>query len=546
MTYAETSTPHTRLRALVLFAVLLVAPGVQADSVNSPNVALNVDANRVGPGGGNTFVAVGTITIAETQVTEYSTGAGQAFSLRVAPGFQLDPGSPVTALSATIGMNGASANVASILTPSGVPDEVLTWVLTSGGTAGQDIIRVNGIRLRIASAAGAAGPARATLSMTTSGIGGAFTDQAIVAATIATGAADHLVLQAPPADGPAGEALLPSVAIVDFGGNPVSADPRSIALALEENPAGGDLRGVAQRTTVNGLATWATGDGLRIETAAGGYTLRATHDGAPFAASDAVVSDPFTVTPSTSAALRFLQQPSETPAGAVVTPPVRVEIVDAFGNRTAVADRVDLSLLAAPCDGSASGASVAASDGIATFDALSVGTPCAGDVLNACAGNLCAASDPFTVTARHPISADLVALRPGRIAKLVATGALALPDRTFDDPTVDGGALTITSRAGSTTYALPPAGWRALGGNTPGFRFRGVICSSVVLKVNGLKVACRLEVGGLDLPEPGPVDLVLTVGSGKRRYCVECGGAAAGAAATVFKRTGCTVPAACR
>lgn len=56
---------------------------------------------------------------------------------------------------------------------------------------------------------------------------------------------------------------------------------------------------------------------------------------------------------------------------------------------------------------------------------------------------------------------------------------------------------------------------------------------------------CRGATGTFTLPEAGPVDIVLTVGTGTTRYCGRCGGTAQGDPATVFKHKGCGTPAAC-
>ena len=163
------------LCALAVLAAITNPTASRADSINTPNITMNVDTNRsTGPGAGGVAVAVNTITIAETNVNEYSSGATNAIRFVVRPGFQFDPTSNVTAQSATIGFNGAGVNAVATITPSGAADEVVTFSLTSGTTGGQDIIRINGIKLKILSAVGAVGPAQATLRVTTSTAGGAY------------------------------------------------------------------------------------------------------------------------------------------------------------------------------------------------------------------------------------------------------------------------------------------------------------------------------------------------------------------------------------
>jgi len=315
-----------------LVATLALVAPAPADSVNTPNITLNVDTNRNGGNGaGNVSVVINTITLAEITLPEYSSGAGKAISIKAKPGYQFDPTSNVTAQSATIGLNGGGLNAVATVVPSGAADEVITFNLTSGtNTAVQDIIRINGIRVRIISAAGAAGPAQTTLALTSSTAGGAFTNQGIVAANIQKGAANSLVFEAQPGSTQAGGDLLPAVKIVDFGGNLINNDARNITLAIQNNPAAGTLNGTTVRATANGVATWADADNLSINAAGDGYTLRASHSGANFLTSDTVDSDPFNITAGAPDHLVITKQPVNTAAGQDIL--IDVTVQDAFNN----------------------------------------------------------------------------------------------------------------------------------------------------------------------------------------------------------------------
>lgn len=336
-------TPLKITRCALAAALLPLA--TFADSVNSPNITLNVDTNRaVGNGAGNVAVNINTITLAEITLPEYSAGGGQTFSLRVRPGFQFDPSSNVTAQSATIGFNGFAINTAVAITPAGVPDEVLTFILTSGTDVNvQDIIRINGIRLKILSAEGAAGPAQSTIALTTSTAGGAFANQGIVAANIAKGAPDHLAFTTQPGDQTSGAALLPAVAVQDFGNNLLQNVNVNISLAIQDNPAAGALTGVLQRATSNGVATWLDTDLLAIAAAGAGYTLRASHDGAAFLTSDTVDSAPFVILAGPPDRMVVVTQPIDTAAGAPIL--LDVEVRDASNNL--VGDGVEVTIDAA-------------------------------------------------------------------------------------------------------------------------------------------------------------------------------------------------------
>jgi hypothetical protein len=138
-------------------------------------------------------------------------------------------------------------------------------------------------------------------------------------------------------------------------------------------------------------------------------------------------------------------------------------------------------------------------------------------------------------------------VRPGKVVKLVANGTFVLPNPATDDPTKDGGVLTIEGATGSVTHVLPASGWTALGSpaGAKGFRFGGGPCPLVVVKANVIKAICRPGTGTLRVPESGPVTAVLRVGAGTARFCAACGGTPKGDPAKVFKRTGCGAPAAC-
>lgn len=322
-----------RLRlAACTAAVFSVVPFAAADSVNSPNITLNVDTNRaVGNGAGNTAVVVNTITLAEVSLPEYSAGSDRNITIQVRPGFQFDPTSNVTAQSATIGINGGAVNAVASIVPAGTADEILTFILTSGTSATvQDVIRINGIKLKISSAAGAAGPAQTTLLVTTSGAGGAFTAQGIVAANITKGAADHLVFASQPGTTQSGADILPAVKIVDFGGNLLTNDNRTISLSIQNNPVGATLLGNAQLASASGVATWADADNLNVVAAAAGFTLRAAHDGAAFLTSDSVDSDPFEITVGLPDHMVISTEPVDTPAGGAIL--LAVTIKDQFEN----------------------------------------------------------------------------------------------------------------------------------------------------------------------------------------------------------------------
>lgn len=560
-------------------AILLVGTAVaSADSVNSPNITMNVDANRAaGNGAGGVAVVVNTVTIAETMLTEYSAGSGKAIVIQVRPGFQFDPASAISAQSATIGLNGESINTAASITPDGSAGEAIMFNLTSGTSAAQDIVRISGIRLLIRSAAGAAGPAQTTLSITTTSAGGAFSNQGIVAASLTKGVADHLEFSAQPGSTQSNGDLLPAVKIVDFGGNVIDNDVRTITLQIQDNPSAGTLTGINAQQTGNGVATWSDVDNLHIASAGSGYTLRASHDGADLQSSDVVISEPFDITagapdhlvistqpvdtaagaailvevtvkdqsgntvtgstdsvtldsavntggwpllvdtsltkpaqngvaawdesdnlrinkavadyallasgvgapvqsdffdviPAAPSALRFVQQPSDVQEDISIAPAVTVEIIDEFANRADSTADVSLNLQSG-CGGAMTGESAAAADGLATFDAVRIDTPCTSVVLEASSGNLPrTVSDPFDVTALPPVALRFVQQPTGAVERTALNPPVSVEvidasgKRTNSTATIEltllsscGGALSVSSAAavgGLATFAI--------------------------------------------------------------------------------------------
>lgn len=372
---AQLTSNYRYVTWLVSVSILLSCQTAHADSVNSPNITLNVDTNRAtatGPGAGNTSVVINTITLAEISLPEYSSGAGKAVSIKAKPGFQFDPTSNVTAQSATIGINNGALNAVASVTPSGAADEVITFFLTSGtNTAVQDIIRINGVRVRILGAAGAAGPAQTTMLLTTSTAGGAFTNQGIVAANIQKGNPDHLEFVAQPGTNQAGADLLPAVKVVDFGGNLLTDIIRPISLAIQTNPGAATLNGTTTRNSAAGVATWVDADNLNITVAATGYVLRATNTGDALLASNTVDSEPFDILAGAANHLLFTQQPVNTVAGEDIL--IAVSVFDSMDNLVTLTP-TDVSIEAAINPGgwpllSTNGLTKATVNGVATWTA---------------------------------------------------------------------------------------------------------------------------------------------------------------------------------
>lgn len=642
---------------------------VKADSVNSPNISLNVDTNRAtstGNGAGNVSVTINTITVAELFLSEYSSGNGKAITFKARPGYQFDPTSTITAKSATIGFNGGGINSTASVVPAGTADEVITFSLTSGTTANQDIIRVNGIKIRILSQLGAAGPAQTTTELNTTSAGGAFSNQGIIAANIVKGAAHSLAFSAQPSTTQAANDLLPAVKIVDFGLNLLSTgDSRTINLALQSNPGAATLLGTSSHSTNAGVATWDASDDLRLNNAADGYTLVATHSGAAFLGSDSIQSEAFNITagapgsisiatqPQSSAAgndilisveardgfgnlvgsgvpisidlssnpggaplltsssltkntvngvaswgdaddlhltaaaqgykiratgigtavesssfdvtpgaptsLRYIQDVSNVTQGVAMSPALSAEVIDLFGNRTNSALPVTITIFENPCSGNLSGNTADSVNGVVTFSNLVFDTACQGNILKTASPGLgwamsqlfdvAAIATPVPTATPTPngvvIGIKQLEVKPKVHVKLSAQGSFDL----VADPTKLGASLTIKGSSNNTIrYKLRARDWKGLGKpkGSKGFSFHNLQCDSIKITPQVIQANCSLSGKGLVLPEAGPVQAILSIGSaGTTRYCGACGGTSVGNGKKVFKQINCSIPTAC-
>jgi hypothetical protein len=192
-----------------------------------------------------------------------------------------------------------------------------------------------------------------------------------------------------PTGGTAGAPLGPFVvAVEDVAGHTISTDASTVTLTLSHGTFADGTTSVST-TAVNGVATFRN---LVID-AAGSYVLRATDTNPNLDPGYA----PFTIAGASQ--LAFAQQPSNTSAGAAISPAVTVAVEDPNGNTVPVdTSTVTLTLNGGTFAGGGDTVSAAAVDGVATFGNLVINA--AGTyTLTATDGSLTAAtSSPFTVT----------------------------------------------------------------------------------------------------------------------------------------------------
>lgn len=278
---------------------------------------------------------------------------------------------------------------------------------------------------------------------------GGLTPDTSVAFTIIPGAATQLVFTTQPSTTVATAAITPAVQVAaqDGLGNTATSFSGNVTLALGTDPCGGTLSGATTMAATAGVATFSS---LSIERACGGYTLAATATGLGGA-----VSSAFSVIVGPAAALAFLVQPSGTTGGAIIAPPVQVEIQDAGGNRvTSATSSVTVAIADNPGGGTLAGnTSVSAVNGVASFADLSINRAGAGYTLAASAAGLAGATSAgFTVAVGNAAKLAFL-VQPSN----TEGGAILAPAVQVE--VQDAGGNRVTTGAHMITVAI---------GNNPG------------------------------------------------------------------------------
>jgi uncharacterized repeat protein (TIGR03803 family) len=301
------------------------------------------------------------------------------------------------------------------------------------------------------------------LSLTTSGsytlkgTDGALASVTSSGFTVGTSTASKLAFVQQPTNVAAGSAISPAVtvAVEDQFGNVVTGNTSSVTLALASGP--GTLGGTITVAAVNGVATFSN---LTLDTA-GTDTLSAT-DGALTIAT----SGSFTVTPAAANKLVFAQQPTNVAAGSAVSPAVTVSVEDQFGN-VVTSNTSSVTVAVATGPGTLGGTvTVAAVNGVATFNNLSLTT--AGNyTVNATDGALTGAtSSSFTVS---PAAAAKLAF--AQQPTNVAAGSTISPAVTVDVEDQYGNIVTGNTSNVTMSIASGPG---TLGGTVTVAAVNGV------------------------------------------------------------------------
>src|SRR3989454_421713 len=219
--------------------------------------------------------------------------------------------------------------------------------------------------------------------------------------------ATHLGFGVQPTTTQVGVAITPAVTVtaLDASGDTGTGFTGAVAIAIDNNPAGGTLTGNAPVNAVKGVATFAN---LKIDKAGTGYTLTATSGTLTQATSNS-----FNITaapPPPATHLAFGVPPSTTQVGAAITPAVTVTALAASGYTvTSFTGAVAIAIATNPAGGILTGN--AAVHGVHRVSPtrhltnLKAGT---GYTLTATSGTLTqATSSSFNITAAPPPTGDL-------------------------------------------------------------------------------------------------------------------------------------------
>ena len=203
-----------------------------------------------------------------------------------------------------------------------------------------------------------------------------------------------LAFSVQPSNTTAGTLISPAVQVEvqDASGTKVTTATNSITLAIGANPGGGALSGT---TTVNAVSGVATFSDLSIDKAGVGYDLVVSAAGLTGATSTA-----FNIVAGAALKLAFSVQPSDTVAGASISPAVEVEIQDALDNIvTTATTTIAIAIGTNPGGGALSGTTpVNAVNGVATFSNLSINKAGVGYTLVADSGFSDVTSTAFNIT----------------------------------------------------------------------------------------------------------------------------------------------------
>src|SRR5881396_2490121 len=405
-----------------------------------------------------------------------ASAAGGGLAAPTSAAFDVAPG-PATQLEFTVEPTTVTAGAplapplqVTALDPEGNPVPGFTGNVTVafGGTSGAGATL--GGTTTVAAVHGVATFGDLTVSKTGTGywLTGSSTGLARAASSafeVTAGAPTQLAFGTPPGTTVADHNITPAVKVraLDALGNLVPSFTGSVSIATGSNPGGATLSGTTPVAAIGGVATFYD---LSLNKTGTGYTLTASGNGfAP------VTSTPFDITPGTATQLAFTAQPTNTVAGALISPAVQVTALDPAGNPVpSFTGSVSVVLGNNPGGSTLGGATtVAAVNGVASFSTLTLDKTGTSYWLTAAATGLnTATSSVFSIT---PGTATQLAFSQ----QPVTTVADRLITPAVKVRALDALGNLVPSFTGSVTIALGSnPGGATLSGTTPVTAVSGV------------------------------------------------------------------------
>ncbi|MGH7567794.1 MAG: Ig-like domain-containing protein [Gemmatimonadales bacterium] len=426
-----------------------------------------------------------TVVLAATGTANSLTQPGPTSSVGAATGTLSSTVAETKTVSATVNGTAIAQTAAVIVTPTGVDAALSTvtaappTIAASGGTsqstitvtakdgfgnpiAGATVVLAasgGGNTLSAPGPTGATGVTTATLSSTVAEgktISATINGTAITQTTTVTvqpavpSGAQTLVTAAPgtiTASGGSSQATI-TVTVRDAFGNAI----QGASVTLAATGAGNTLTQPATLTNASGVTT-----GTLSSVTAGTKTVSATVNGSIAVAQTATVN----VLAATAAELVFTVQPTNTVAGAAITPAVQVVARDEFGNTaTGFGGSVTMALAANPAGGTLAGTTtVPAGSGVATFSDLRIQKAGTGYALSASAGGATAdTSVAFNVLVGGVSAAQsTVTAAPGTIPASSGSSQsiITVTARDSVGNPIAGAAVLLTSTGSGTTLTQP-------------------------------------------------------------------------------------------
>ena len=271
----------------------------------------------------------------------------------------------------------------------------------------------------------------------------------LVAAMTTTAAYKLAFTVEPSASYASNAAITVKVSVENFSGTVLTGNTSAVTLSLSGGTAGASLGGTK---TVNAVAGVATFNNLTLDKVGTNYVLNAT-DGSLMGAA----STGFNITAGAPSKIAFTTQPSNTTAGASITPAIVVNVQDAAGNVVS-GDGITLTIANNPGSSTLTGGGSVNTDssGNATFAGVSLNKVGTGYTLKATDSSgtpLTATSGAFNITV-GTASAISFSTQPSNVAAGAnVTPAIVAHVQDASGNAISGDSVTLTNanNAGGST-----------------------------------------------------------------------------------------------